>query len=64
MPHARQRVAHKGMMLAAKTMATTAIDLLGAPHTLASAKAEPLERRGGRPYVCPIPDDVALPFRR
>ncbi|VWC44294.1 peptidase M20 [Burkholderia arboris] len=51
-------------MLAAKTMAATAIDLLGAPHTLASAKAEPLERRGGRPYVCPIPDDLALPFRR
>ena len=30
----------------------------------AQAKAELLERRGGRPYVCPIPDDVALPFRR
>jgi aminobenzoyl-glutamate utilization protein B len=57
-------LAHKGMLLAAKTMAATAIDLLGAPDTLAQAKAELLERRGGRPYVCPIPDDVALPFRR
>lgn len=57
-------LAHKGMMLAAKTMAATAIDLLGSPDTLARAKAELLERRGGRPYVCPIPDDVELPFRR
>ena len=57
-------LAHKGMLLAAKTMAATAIDLFGAPDTLAQAKAELLERRGGRPYVCPIPDDVALPFRR
>ncbi|HDR8982630.1 M20 family metallopeptidase [Burkholderia vietnamiensis] len=57
-------LAHKGMLLAAKTMASTAIDLLAAPDTLARAKAELLERRGGRPYVCPIPDDVALPFRR
>ncbi|KVC36647.1 amidohydrolase [Burkholderia pseudomultivorans] len=57
-------LAHKGMMLAAKTMTATAIDLLGSPDTLARAKAELLERRGGRPYVCPIPDDVELPFRR
>ncbi|KWF02876.1 M20 family metallopeptidase [Burkholderia pseudomultivorans] len=57
-------LAHKGMMLAAKTMAATAIDLLASPDTLARAKAELLERRGGRPYVCPIPDDVELPFRR
>jgi len=57
-------LAHKGMLLAAKTMAATAIDLLGAPDTLAQAKAELLERRGGQPYVCPIPDEVALPFRR
>ncbi|MCA3781017.1 MAG: hypothetical protein IOC39_26820 [Burkholderia sp.] len=57
-------LAHKWMMLAAKTMAATAIDLLGTPDTLASAKTELLARRGGWPYVCPIPDDVALPFRR
>ena len=45
-------------------MAATAIDLLAARDTLAQAKAELPERRGGRPYACPIPDDVALPFRR
>ena len=55
---ARQDTARtQGMLLAAKTMAATAIDLFGAPDTLAQAKAELLERRGGRPYVCPIPDD-------
>ncbi|MPW18744.1 putative peptidase, aminobenzoyl-glutamate utilization protein [Paraburkholderia piptadeniae] len=57
-------LAHKGMVLGAKTMTATAIDLFASPDTLARAKAELLERRGGRPYVCPIPDDVELPFRR
>ncbi|WP_423396548.1 hypothetical protein [Burkholderia sp. LMG 21824] len=45
-------------------MTATAIDLLAARDTLAQAKAELLERRGGRPYVRPIPDDAVLPFRR
>ncbi|WP_175957335.1 hypothetical protein [Burkholderia sp. BCC0405] len=45
-------------------MTATAIDLLVAPDTLAQVKAELPERRGGRPYVRPIPDDVALPFLR
>ncbi|MFD1556914.1 M20 family metallopeptidase [Paraburkholderia silviterrae] len=57
-------LAHKGMLLASKTLAATAIELLGAPDTLAQAKEELLERRGGKPYVCPIPEDVALPFER
>jgi aminobenzoyl-glutamate utilization protein B len=57
-------LAHKGMLLASKTLAACAIDLFGAPETLAQAKAELLERRGGKPYVCPIPAEVALPFER
>lgn len=57
-------LAHKGILFAAKTMAATAIALPGVPDTLAQAKAEWPERRDGQPYVCPIPDDVALPLRR
>jgi aminobenzoyl-glutamate utilization protein B len=50
--------AHKGMILAAKTMATTAADILRNPELVARAKAELTERTGGKPYVCPIPPDV------
>lgn len=50
--------AHKGMVLAAKTMAATAADVLRNPDLVARAKAELKERTGGRTYVCPIPADV------
>ncbi len=60
----KSSLAHKGMLLAAKTLAASAIELLGDSDLLAQAKAELLERRAGKPYVCPIPDNVALPFER
>jgi aminobenzoyl-glutamate utilization protein B len=50
--------AHKGMILAAKSMATTAADILRNPELLARAKSELTERTGGKPYVCPIPPEV------
>lgn len=50
--------AHKGMVLAAKTMAATAADVLRNPELAARAKAELRERTGGRAYLCPIPADV------
>ncbi|MGO4571019.1 M20 family metallopeptidase [Microvirga sp. 2TAF3] len=50
--------AHKGMVLAAKAMASTAADCLRNPDLIVRAKAELRERTGGRPYICPIPDDV------
>ena len=50
--------AHKGMVLAAKAMATTAADCLRNPDIVARAKAELKERTGGRSYVCPIPPEV------
>lgn len=60
----KSSLAHKGMLLAAKTLAASAIELFGDPDMLTRAKAELHERRGGKPYACPIPDDVALPFQR
>ena len=53
--------AHKGMIQAAKGMAATALDVFQDADLLARAKAELKQRTGGKPYVCPIPDDVLPP---
>lgn len=50
--------AHKGMLLAAKVMAATALDLLRQPAKLEEAKAELRERLGSESYRCPIPAEV------
>ncbi|WP_085043950.1 M20 family metallopeptidase [Ensifer aridi] len=50
--------AHKGMILAARTLAATAADCLRNPAIIARAKAELKERIGSQTYVCPIPPDV------
>ena len=53
-------LAHKGMLLAGKVLAATAIDLLTDEKLLAAAKAEFAERSEGG-YVCPIePDAVPI----
>ncbi|TPJ71287.1 amidohydrolase [Mesorhizobium sp. B2-7-1] len=51
--------AHKGMLLAAKAMASTAADCIRDPALLPQARAELNERTGGRPYVCPMPPEVS-----
>ncbi|TJW00016.1 MAG: amidohydrolase [Mesorhizobium sp.] len=50
--------AHKGMILAAKVLASTAADCIRNPEIIARAKAELKQQTGGRPYLCPIPLDV------
>ncbi|MEI9425645.1 M20 family metallopeptidase [Mesorhizobium sp. Cs1299R1N1] len=50
--------AHKGMILAAKVMASTAADCIRNPEIIARAKVELKQQTGGRPYRCPIPLDV------
>ncbi|MER9845536.1 M20 family metallopeptidase [Mesorhizobium australicum] len=50
--------AHKGMLLAAKVMASTAADCIRNPDIIARSKAEFNQQTGGRPYHCPIPLDV------
>lgn len=57
-------LAHKGMVLAAKGMAATALDALTDTDLLRQAKAEHAERTAKRPYRCPIPDDVVAPCHR
>lgn len=60
----KMSLAHKGMLFAAKTMAATAIDLIARPEVLRRAKDELVQKRGGRPYQCPIPADVQPPPAR
>jgi len=57
-------LAHKGMVLAAKILAATALDALTDADLLRRAKAEHAERTAARPYRCPIPDDVVAPCHR
>jgi aminobenzoyl-glutamate utilization protein B len=46
----------KGMLLAAKTLALTAIDLLTKPDVLAAAQAEFQRKIKGKPYISPVPE--------
>lgn len=55
-------IAHKGMLLAAKTIAATALELFAKPELLAAAKSELAERLGGKSYECPIPEGVNPPL--
>ena len=57
-------LAHAGMVRAARVLTATAIELVRQPQLITQAKAELLERRQGKPYACPIPADVPLPFQR
>ncbi|MEI2385800.1 amidohydrolase [Breoghania sp. JC706] len=52
-------IAHKGMTHAAKVMAATAKALFEDPERISAAKADFAKRRAGRPFVNPLPDDVA-----
>jgi aminobenzoyl-glutamate utilization protein B len=55
----KSSIAKKGMNLAAKVMAATAVDLFEDPELLAEAKAEFLERTKSG-FVSPI-EDGAVP---
>ena len=48
----------KGMLVAAKVMALTALDCMTDPDLLARIKAEHRERTARSPYVSPLPADV------
>lgn len=50
--------AHKAFAHAAKSLATTGLDLILDADLLARAKAEWREKTEGKPYQCPIPDHI------
>ena len=49
-------VGFKGMLLAAKALALTGLDLLTRPEVLAEARAEFERRKGGVRYISPLPE--------
>lgn len=55
--------AHKGMLLAAKAMAATAIESILHPEIVKEAQQELLDRLGGDSYDCLVPADVQPPKR-
>ncbi len=55
-------MAHKGMVHVAKVMAGTAVDVLRDPDLIVRAKADHRDRTGGKPYVSPLPPDLAPPI--
>jgi len=55
--------AHKGMLLAAKAMAASAIEAMQTPELIQSAKAELATRLNGEAYDCLVPADVFPPKR-
>ena len=54
-------IGEKGMIYAARIMALFALKTLTNPAISADAKAEFDRESEGKPYVCPIPDDVLPP---
>jgi aminobenzoyl-glutamate utilization protein B len=56
-------IGHKGMIVAAKAMALSAIRTMDRPDVIEEAKKFTLAQNGGK-YVCPLPDDVTPPIGR
>jgi aminobenzoyl-glutamate utilization protein B len=54
-------IGHKGMLVAAKVLALSTLDLLGDPKTLAQAKIDLKERLKGRKYTTRIPKGQKVP---
>lgn len=55
-------IGHKGLMFAAKTIATSVLDLLVTPGLLKKAQDEHRDRLAGRTYKSPIPSDLKPPL--
>ena len=56
--------AHKGMIHAAKIMASTASNLIKNPEKIIEAKKEFDDQISKNPYICPIPDGVMPPISK
>jgi len=60
---ANSSIAHKGLIVAAKAMALSAIRTMDRPDVIEKAKEIVLKRNGGK-YECPLPDYVKPPVGR
>jgi aminobenzoyl-glutamate utilization protein B len=52
-------IGFRSMLFASKVLAQCALELAQHPEVLAAARDEHISATGGRPYRCPIPDDLA-----
>lgn len=57
----RHSIGHKGMLVAAKTLAATILDLMTQPELIARVQAEWKEVTRGKPYRSPLPPDAVPP---
>ncbi len=57
-------IGHKGMLMAAKTMALCGLELVKHPELVQKAWAEFREKTKDSPYTCPFPKDKEFPFDR
>jgi aminobenzoyl-glutamate utilization protein B len=55
-------IGHKGMMVAAKTLALTALDLYTTPQDLSAAKMNFEQRKSGKEYRSRLPPDQSPPL--
>jgi aminobenzoyl-glutamate utilization protein B len=62
--HGKTPIAHKGMIHAAKLMASTARALIENPALRDAVKAEHAKHLAKTPYECPIPHDVNPPIKQ
>ena len=60
----KSTVAHKGMIHAAKIMASTASNLIKNPEKIIEAKKEFDSHISKNPYICPIPEGVIPPIQK
>lgn len=57
-------IGQKGMVYGAQVMAAAAIRFMEDPTILEKAKADFQKGTGGKPYLCPIPDEVPVPYTK
>jgi aminobenzoyl-glutamate utilization protein B len=55
-------IGHQTVLTAARVLGATAAELLVSPEVITAARAEFLEKTGGRPYESPIPKDQPPPL--
>lgn len=61
--HGKTPIAHKGLVHAAKVMASTGRNLIENPNSLAAAKAVHQSQIESTPYECPIPRETKPPIK-
>ena len=57
-------IGHKGMLMAAKVLALTAIEFMNNPELVEKARQEHEKKHEDKPYISPFPEGLKPPFHR